>query len=153
LVRTYPSIFVFRFSNSTVLAILAETRRASKSAFDISGPCRIWSFHHFDWRLQMGSTLKDLIRGDLPLARWIFNDPRKRRLIPALQRDGWPIFDLAGKRAAFPADLAAHMRKATRSGPKPRGGAKTRGVAKTRMGRPRKAKATALADSTTEVTV
>jgi len=64
-----------------------------------------------------GSTLKDLIRGDLPLARVIFDDPRKRRLIPQLQRDGWPIFNLAGKRCAFPADLAAHARKATRSRP------------------------------------
>jgi len=70
------------------------------------------------------STLKDLIRGDLPLARAIFNDPRKRRLIPRLQRDGWPIFDVAGKRCAFPADLAAHMRKTTRSGGAPRGAAK-----------------------------
>jgi hypothetical protein len=69
----------------------------------------------------MGSTLKDLIRGDLPLARAIFNDPRKRRLIPKLQRDGWPIFEIAGKRCAFPADLAAFARKATtRSGPAPR---------------------------------
>jgi hypothetical protein len=81
----------------------------------------------------MGSTLKDLIRGDVPLARVIFDDPRKRRLIPQLQRDGWPIFDLAGKRAAFPADLAAHSRKVTRSGPAPKG------VAKTRKGNPRKA--------------
>jgi hypothetical protein len=64
-----------------------------------------------------GSTLEDVIRGDVPLARAIFKDPRKRRLIPQLQRDGWPIFDLAGKRCAFPADLAAHARKATRSGP------------------------------------
>jgi hypothetical protein len=78
-------------------------------------------FLTFDRRLQMGSTLKDLIRGDLPLARAIFDDPRKRRLIPQLQRDGWPIFDLAGKRCAFPADLAAHARKATRSGPPARG--------------------------------
>jgi hypothetical protein len=72
----------------------------------------------------MGSTLKDLIRGDLPLARAIFNDGRKRRLIPKLQRDGWPIFEIAGKRCAFPADLAAHVRKATRSAPEPRGKAK-----------------------------
>ena len=62
-------------------------------------------------------TLKGLIRGDAPLARAIFNDERKRRLIQKLQEDGWPIFDLAGKRCAFPADLAAHARKATRSGP------------------------------------
>ena len=72
-----------------------------------------------------GSTLKHLVRGDVPLARVIFDDPRKRRLILQLQRDGWPIFDLAGKRAAFPADLAAHARKATmRSGPASRGAAK-----------------------------
>jgi hypothetical protein len=90
---------------------------------------------------QMGSTLKDLIRGDVPLARVIFDDPRKRRLIPQLQEDGWPIFDVAGKRCAFPADLAAHMRKATRSGAAPKG------VAKTRKGKPRKATA-----STTEAT-
>jgi len=69
----------------------------------------------------MGSTLKDLIRGDLPLARAIFNDGRKRRLIPKLQRDGWPIFEIAGKRCAFPADLAAHVRKATQGAPAPRG--------------------------------
>jgi hypothetical protein len=70
----------------------------------------------------MGSSLRDLIRGDLPLARAIFNDGRKRRLIPKLQRDGWPIFEIAGKRCAFPADLAAHARKATaRSGGAPRG--------------------------------
>jgi hypothetical protein len=53
------------------------------------------------------STLEDLIRGDVPLARAIFGDERKRRLIPQLQKDGWPIFDLAGKRCAFPADLHA----------------------------------------------
>ena len=72
----------------------------------------------------MRSTLKDLIRGDLALARAIFNDPRKRRLIPPLQRDGWPIFEIAGKRCAFPADLAAHVRKAVARRPAPRGAAK-----------------------------
>jgi hypothetical protein len=105
------------------LAILAETRRAGNGSFDIYDT-RSMVVSPFDRRLQMGSTLKDLIRGDLPLARAIFNDPRKRRLIPRLQRDGWPIFDLAGKRCAFPADLAAHVRKTTRSGPAPRGAAK-----------------------------
>jgi hypothetical protein len=74
----------------------------------------------------MGSTLKDLIRGDVPLARAIFDDERKRRLIPKLQEQGWPIFDLAGKRCAFPADLAAHVRKTTRSGPERRGAAKAK---------------------------
>jgi hypothetical protein len=56
------------------------------------------------------STFKDLIRGDVRLARKIFRNPRKRRLIKQLQKDGWPIFDLAGKRCAFPADLEATMR-------------------------------------------
>ena len=78
-----------------------------------------------------GSTLKDLIRGDVPLARAIFNDPSKRRLIAQLQQDGWPIFDLAGKRCGFPDDLAAHVRKATRSGPATRGAAKRKAAAAT----------------------
>jgi len=71
-----------------------------------------------------GRTLKGLVRGDAPLARFIFNDESKRRLIPKLQEDGWPIFDVAGKRSGLPDDLTAHARKATRSGPKPRGAAK-----------------------------
>ena len=62
----------------------------------------------------MATSLKDLIRGDVALSRAIFNDARKRRLIPQLQKEGWPIFDLAGKRCGFPADLAAHARKAVR---------------------------------------
>jgi hypothetical protein len=85
----------------------------------------------FDRNLQMGSTLKDLIRGAVPLARVIFDDPSKRRLIPKLQEDGWPIFDLAGKPCAFPADLAAHARKATRRGPASRGAAKRKAAAVT----------------------
>ena len=64
---------------------------------------------------QMAASLKDLIRGDVPLARAIFNDGRKRRLIPQLQADGWPIFDLAGKRCAFPADLAAAAARARKA--------------------------------------
>ena len=88
------------------------------------------------------STLEDVIRGDVPLARAIFNDERKRRLIKGLQDDGWPIFDLAGKRAAFPADLAAHVRKATRSGPAYRTAAR-------RSGRRRKGAASAVAATTT----
>jgi hypothetical protein len=54
----------------------------------------------------------------------IFKDPSKRRLVPQLQEDGWPIFEIAGKRCGFPDDLAAHARKVTRSGPAPRGKAK-----------------------------
>jgi len=74
----------------------------------------------------MGSPLKGMVRGDVPLARVIFNDPSKRRLVPQLQEDGWPIFEIAGKRCGFPAELAAHARKATRSGPAPRGAAKAK---------------------------
>jgi hypothetical protein len=76
-----------------------------------------------------GRTLKGLVRGDAPLARFIFNDESKRRLIPKLQEDGWPIFDVAGKRSGLPDDLTAHARKATRSG---------RGAAKAKRDRRRK---------------
>jgi hypothetical protein len=55
---------------------------------------------------------KDMIRGDQAIARFIFHDVRKRRLVKQLQQEGWPIFDLVGKRCAFPADLDAAMRKA-----------------------------------------
>jgi hypothetical protein len=48
-----------------------------------------------------------LIRGDAPLARVIFRDSRRRRLIAKLQQEGWPIFTVAGERCAFPDDLAA----------------------------------------------
>jgi hypothetical protein len=48
-----------------------------------------------------------LIRGDAPLARVIFRDSRRRRLIAKLQQEGWPIFTVAGKRCAFIDDLAA----------------------------------------------
>jgi hypothetical protein len=61
--------------------------------------------------------LEDMIRGAVPLARRIFRDPRKRRLIPQLVEDGWPIFELAGKHCAFSADLNYHIaqvRKAAR---------------------------------------
>ena len=57
----------------------------------------------------MASSLKDMIRGDVPLARRIFNDDRKRKLIPQLQRDGWPIFNLAGKRCGFGDELDAKI--------------------------------------------
>jgi hypothetical protein len=56
-------------------------------------------------------SLDDLIRGDVPLARKIFKDPRKRRLIEQLQREGWPIFTLAGKRCADPGELDQYKRK------------------------------------------
>jgi hypothetical protein len=72
----------------------------------------------------MAASLKDLIRGDVPLARAIFNDGRKRRLIPQLQADGWPIFDLAGKRCAFPADLAAAAARARKAAKRRHGAAR-----------------------------
>lgn len=56
---------------------------------------------------KQGPTLAGVIRGDLPLAKYIFRDGRKRRLIKQLQENGWPIFDLAGRRCAFPDDLDA----------------------------------------------
>jgi hypothetical protein len=60
----------------------------------------------------MASTvLKGLIRGAVPLARRIFNDPTKRRLIPELRREGWPIFDVAGKPSGIDTQLDAHARK------------------------------------------
>ena len=90
----------------------------------------------------MGSSLRGMVRGDLPLARVIFKDPSKRRLVPQLQEDGWPIFEIAGKRCGFPDDLAAHARKVTRSGPAPRGKAK-------RDRRRRKAAASTAASSAT----
>ena len=65
----------------------------------------------------MVGSLKGLVRGDVPLARVIFKDESKRRLVPKLQKEGWPIFDCAGKRSGLPADLAAHARKVARRGP------------------------------------
>ena len=91
-----------------------------------------------------GRTLKGLVRGDAPLARFIFNDESKRRLIPQLQKDGWPIFDVAGKRAGLPDELTAHARKATRRSSAPRGAAKAN--------RNRRRKAAAGADVTVTTT-
>jgi hypothetical protein len=36
-------------------------------------------------------------------------DERKRKLIARLEADGWPLFRIAGKRAAYPSDLAAKI--------------------------------------------
>ena len=57
-----------------------------------------------------------ILRGDQAIARYIFCDARKRRLVKGLQKAGWAIFDLAGKRCAFPDDLDEDMRKAVRGG-------------------------------------
>jgi hypothetical protein len=55
------------------------------------------------------NSLESMIRGSVPLARKIFRDPKKRRLIPQLVEDGWPIIEVAGKYSAFPNDLDRHM--------------------------------------------
>jgi hypothetical protein len=63
------------------------------------------------------NSLENMIRGAVPLARRIFRDPKKRRLIPQLVDDGWPIIEVAGKPCAFPSELDRHiaqMRKAAR---------------------------------------
>jgi hypothetical protein len=60
------------------------------------------------------TTLKNLIRGKAALAREIFGDERKRRLITQLQEEGWPIFDVAGKPCGFPSELRKAARRATR---------------------------------------
>jgi hypothetical protein len=56
-------------------------------------------------------TFEGMIRGDQPLAQYIFKDGRKRRLIKQLQKEGWPIYDVAGKRSGFPAELDLMMAK------------------------------------------
>src|SRR4029453_18181821 len=58
--------------------------------------------------------LKEIICGDVPLARRIFGDSRKRRLIPQLVEDGWPIFNPAGKPCPSPADLDHHIASVAR---------------------------------------
>ena len=55
--------------------------------------------------------LKNLVRGDVGLARAIFGDASKRKLIPRLQQEGWPIWTLANKRCAYPAELRAYARR------------------------------------------
>jgi len=57
-----------------------------------------------------------ILRGDPAIARYVFGDERKRRLVKGLQEAGWAIFDLAGKRSAFPHALDEDMRKAVRTG-------------------------------------
>jgi len=69
----------------------------------------------------VASNLKGMIRGAVPLARHIFGDESKRKLIPELQKAGWPIITVAGKPAGFGQDLdakAAAVRKSARSAQK-----------------------------------
>ena len=46
-----------------------------------------------------------LLLGDAPIARFVFGTEAKRRKVPQLKKDGWPIFDVAGKNAARPDSL------------------------------------------------
>jgi hypothetical protein len=55
----------------------------------------------------MAKKARILVRGDVPLARAIFNDPKQRRLITQLQNAGWPIFLVGKKRAAWSDEIAA----------------------------------------------
>jgi hypothetical protein len=63
-------------------------------------------------------TLEGIIRGDQPLADYIFKDGRKRRLIKQLQEEGWPIYDIAGKRCGLPDELDSMVAK-TLARPRP----------------------------------
>ncbi len=47
----------------------------------------------------------DLLLGDAPIARFVFGDEKKRRKVPDLKLEGWPIFKVAGKNAARPDSL------------------------------------------------
>jgi hypothetical protein len=38
-----------------------------------------------------------LLLGDAPIARFVFGTEAKRRKVPQLKKDGWPIFDVAEK--------------------------------------------------------
>jgi hypothetical protein len=60
-------------------------------------------------------SLEKMIRGAVPLARKIFRDPKKRRLIPQLVEDGWPIIEVAGKYSAFPTDIDRHIAQIRRA--------------------------------------
>jgi len=61
----------------------------------------------------MAASNEKMIRGKAALARAIFNDQRKRRLIPKLQENGWPIFDVGGKPSAYPSELKAAVARKT----------------------------------------
>src|SRR5262249_10647236 len=71
---------------------------------------KLWQKRHFSQKRPMAAnTVEDVVRGDSALARAIFGDARKRKLISQLEVDGWPFFRIAGKRSAFPDDLAAEI--------------------------------------------
>ena len=57
----------------------------------------------------------DLLVGDAPIARFVFGTEAKRRKVPQLKQDGWPIFDCAGKNAARPSSLRDEVAKRERA--------------------------------------
>ena len=57
----------------------------------------------------------DLIMGNAPISRCLFGTPAKRRMVPKLKADGWPIFDVAGKNAARRSGLWAEVAKRERA--------------------------------------
>jgi hypothetical protein len=57
----------------------------------------------------------DLILGDAPISRFMFGTSAKRRKVPQLREDGWPIFDCAGKNAARPSSLRDEVAKRERA--------------------------------------
>jgi hypothetical protein len=59
-----------------------------------------------DWRETAEAQSLDLLIGDVPIARFLFADPAKRKLIPKLVGE-LPIFELLGKRAARRSQLSA----------------------------------------------
>jgi hypothetical protein len=96
------------------LSLLAKNAPDGNGPFAFFGVHGYGTFAFFQRETTMVAKLQKMIRGDVPLAREIFDDGNKRKLIPGLQKDGWPIFDLAGKRCALAGDLAvkiAEMRK------------------------------------------
>jgi len=58
---------------------------------------------------------EDLIVGNAPISRCLFGTPAKRRMVPKLKADGWPICDVAGKNAARRSGLWAEVAKRERA--------------------------------------
>ena len=57
----------------------------------------------------------DLLVGDAPIARFVFGSEGKRRKVPKLKEEGWPIFEIAGKNAARPSSLRDEVVKRERA--------------------------------------
>jgi hypothetical protein len=57
----------------------------------------------------------DLLRGDTKIARFMFGSGRMRGSVKTLMDDGWPIFEVAGKRTARPLRLTEEAEKRERA--------------------------------------